>query len=112
MHTRTAMVAVVGAVLLAGIVGCTPEGAETVSKPAIDTPAYKIDRRDGSGSGRTIEIEVDSTEELRAVFHALSKVIGDAAYFVTINRSSGGTPTMDNHVADGRYARGTAARPA
>ncbi|MFC9431268.1 hypothetical protein [Streptomyces sp. NPDC056987] len=102
MRTRTTTAALIGAVLLAGIVGCAPEGADTDSESATYAPAYKILKRDGSGNSPTNEIEVDGTEKLRAVIDdALSEATDDAAYFVTINCSGGGTVAVDNRLADG-----------
>ncbi|MEV7866723.1 hypothetical protein AB0P17_11605 [Streptomyces sp. NPDC088124] len=56
-----------------------------------ETDHGKIVKRDRGGRTQNIEIEVDSTEKLRAVFDdALSNVTDEGAYFVTINCSSGG----------------------
>ena len=70
-------------------------------------PAYDVVSRDENGNSRDLVIEVESSEDLEAVF---DDVVGDlddeAGYFVLINCSTGATSAADNRLANGRHAIG------
>jgi ABC-type oligopeptide transport system substrate-binding subunit len=70
-------------------------------------PDYKVVEQDDSGNQRQITVEVNTTKNLRAVFDNVTKDLNDdAGYFVWINCSTGGTKSVDNRLANGKYAHG------
>ncbi|MEQ4610669.1 hypothetical protein ABMX48_31650 [Streptomyces cavourensis] len=105
MRTRTTT-ALAAAVLLATLTACgtTPDEATPAAGPA---PAYKIVKQDTEGNKRDVEVHVDSTKDLRAVFDAVVRGLKDeAGYYIMINCSTGGTAKVDNRLANGQYAIG------
>ncbi|MFD5002209.1 hypothetical protein ACFWMV_04805 [Streptomyces mutabilis] len=81
-----------------------PAGETT---PAAKPPAYEVVEQDDEGNRRIVVVEVDSTKDLKGVFDAVREDLKDeAGYFVQINCSTGGTDTVDNRLANGRYAVG------
>lgn len=80
---------------------------DTTTSSDAKPPAYNVVQHDKTGNQRQIVIEVDTTDSLRAVFDAVTgQLDDDAGYYVQINCSTGGTKTMDNRLANGRYAVG------
>lgn len=103
MRIRTAAAA---AALALALVSCSSDDSDSKSTPA--APDYKITKQGKSGNSRNVEVSVDSTKDLEAVFNAVVEDLTDeAGYFVYINCSSGGTDTVDNRLANGKLARGT-----
>ena len=90
---------------LAALTACSSDSSD--DKPAAKAPAYTITHQDDSGNQRRVQVEVNSTDGLRAVFDDVSaKLTDDAGWFVEINCSSGGTAKADNRLANGRKAVG------
>ncbi|MEV7793409.1 hypothetical protein AB0O68_15660 [Streptomyces sp. NPDC087512] len=76
-------------------------------KPDAKPPAYTVVKQDDSGNKRNVVVEVDTTENLKGVFHAVTKSLSDeAGYSIQINCSTGGTKSVDNRLANGQYAVG------
>ncbi|MEU2443545.1 hypothetical protein ABZ588_08495 [Streptomyces althioticus] len=80
---------------------------DTTTSSDAKPPAYNVVQHDKTGNQRQVIVEVDTTKSLRAVFDAVTDQLDDeAGYYVQINCSTGGTKTMDNRLANGRYAVG------
>lgn len=102
MKTRTTAAAITAALAIT-LVGCSGDSSD--STPA--APDYKITEQDTSGNSRNVEVSVDSTKQLKAVFDAVTGDLKDeAGYHIYINCSTGGTTAVDNRLANGRLARG------
>lgn len=70
-------------------------------------PSYEVVEQESSGNTRNIVIEVDTTKDLRAVFDAsIGDLSDEAGYWISINCSTGGTASVDNRLANGKYAIG------
>lgn len=101
-HTTTALIA---AGLLATLTAC---GGDTDNKPSTPPPAYTVTKQDTEGNKRTIEVQVDTTKDLKAVFDdVVSGLKDEAGYYVMLNCSTGGTAKADNRLANGQYANGS-----
>lgn len=62
---------------------------------------------DTEGNQRRIVVEVDTNTNLEAVFNdVIDDLTDDAGYIIQINCSTGGTDSVDNRLANGRYAIG------
>jgi hypothetical protein len=71
-------------------------------------PPHRIVEDTTRGLAHYITVEVDSTEDLRAIFDAvIAERTEDGGYFVSIDCSTGGTAKVANRLANGRAARGT-----
>ena len=82
-------------------------GDDTDDKPDAKPPAYTVVKQDSDGNQRDVVVDVDSTKQLRSVFETVIKDLDDeAGYYVQINCSTGGTDSVDNRLANGRYAVG------
>jgi ABC-type phosphate/phosphonate transport system substrate-binding protein len=98
-HTTTA----IAATLLLGLTACSSTDTTT----SASVPPHKIVKQDDSGNGRSIVVEAESTENLKAIFDEVTKNLTDeAGYFIEINCSSGGTDHADNRLANGKKAVG------
>lgn len=105
MRTRTTTAALIAAGLLA-LTACGTEPEP--DKAAGPKPAYKVTKQDTEGNKRTVEVEVDTTKDLKAVFDDVVRGLKDeAGYYVMINCSTGGTDKADNRLANGQYANGS-----
>ncbi|MEV0963277.1 hypothetical protein AB0J25_11925 [Streptomyces sp. NPDC049910] len=103
MRTRTIPAAVLTAAL--ALTGCG--SSEETNEPAADVPAYKVVKQDTSGNKRNITVEINHDNDLRAIFDDVTdKLTDEAGYYVMINCSSGGTPSVDNRLANGQKAIG------
>ena len=90
-------------VILLIIVGSALDNGDDNAK----APAYKVVQQDTSGNTRNVTVEVATTKNLRAVFDAVTNDLDDeAGYWVVINCSTGGTKSVDNRLANGKYAVG------
>ncbi|MGW1440297.1 hypothetical protein ACWD7M_34255 [Streptomyces griseus] len=106
MRTRTTTAALIAAGLLLTLAACGTEPEP--DKTAGPKPAYKVTKQDTEGNKRNVEVEVDTTKDLRAVFDDVVRGLKDeAGYYVMINCSSGGTAAADNRLANGQYANGS-----
>ncbi|MEU3098521.1 hypothetical protein ABZ690_28145 [Streptomyces sp. NPDC006967] len=107
MTTRTTAAAACAAALLALTACTTTSSGDTDSQPAATVPDYTVVQQDDSGNQRSVTVEVDSTKSLRAVFDDVVKDLTDeAGYLIEINCSTGGTPSLDNRLANGNLAIG------
>ena len=62
---------------------------------------------DTEGNQRRIVVEVDTNTNLDTVFNdVIDDLTDDAGYYISINCSTGGTDSVDNRLANGRYAIG------
>ncbi|MEU0853779.1 hypothetical protein ABZ387_38640 [Streptomyces flaveolus] len=97
---------VLALVVLLIIVGSALDNGDD-EKTDAEPPAYTVVNQDDSGNKRQVVVEVDSTEDLKAVFDAVTKSLSDeAGYSIQINCSTGGTESVDNRLANGQYAVG------
>ena len=72
-----------------------------------DTSGYTVVSEDTSGNQRRIVLEVDSADKAEAAFNDITgSLTDDAGYIIQINCSTGGTDSVDNRLANGRYAIG------
>lgn len=83
---------------------------ETSAAPApteAAAPAYKVVDTQQRRYQAYVTVEVDSAENLESVFAAVADTFTEeAGYFVLVNCSTGGTPSADNRLANGRMAIG------
>lgn len=77
---------------------------------AVRAIPFTITEQPPTGQDGTIRITVDevpSVEQARMLLDGLQEVFTtDGGYFVQINCSTGGTPTSDNRLANGKFAIG------
>ncbi|MFI0932925.1 hypothetical protein ACH4RG_14400 [Streptomyces sp. NPDC021019] len=107
MRTRTTTAALITAGMLLTLTACGTE-PEPDAKAAGPKPAYKVTKQDSQGNKRNVEVEVDTTKGLKAVFDDVVRGLKDeAGYYVMLNCSTGGTTTVDNRLANGQYANGS-----
>jgi hypothetical protein len=102
-------IAAIATFVIAALVALANLGGDSKdhTKPAAKPPHYEIVKQDTSGNARNVEVEVNSTTNLRAVFDAVTKRLTDeAGYSIVINCSTGGTARVDNRLANGKYAVG------
>ncbi|WP_212822316.1 hypothetical protein [Polymorphospora rubra] len=99
-----------------GIIGALVSGGDdddqvpAGSRPsaAAEVPAYTVVEQTDNGH---ITIEVESTKGLRAVFDDIrGKQSAEGGYWVWIDCASGGTESVANRLASGRFAIGTLGR--
>ncbi|MEU4171006.1 hypothetical protein AB0F46_29515 [Streptomyces sp. NPDC026665] len=94
----------IAAVAALGLAACS--GSTDDSKA--DAPPYKIVKQDSSGNSREVTVEVKADKNLRAVFDAVTgSLTEEAGYWVSINCSTGATKSVDNRLANGRFAIGS-----
>lgn len=91
-------------ILLTAVAALTACGSTETSA---DAPPYTVvDTFDG-GNSQDVTVEVDSAENLEAVFKdVIADLDDDGGYYVIINCSTGATASSDNRLANGRYAVG------
>ncbi|XQE79527.1 hypothetical protein ACN24L_12420 [Streptomyces microflavus] len=105
MRTRTT---ITSAVLAAALLTLTACGTEPEPAAPAAGPAYKVTKQDTEGNKRTVEVQVDTTKDLKAVFdHVVRGLKDEAGYYVMLNCSTGGTAKADNRLANGQYANGS-----
>ncbi|GGQ38518.1 hypothetical protein ACFFKE_32355 [Streptomyces mutabilis] len=99
---------IVGFFVVALTIGAIVQEDEPADeKPAAKPPAYTVVDRKEAGHSRQITIEVDTTNDLRAVFEdSIKDLTENAGYTILINCSTGGTESVDNRLANGNYAIG------
>lgn len=99
MHTRH--LTTLATTLLVFLTGCGSSAAEKTT--ADDAPDYEI----VANAEQTITVEVDTTENLDAVFaDVITDIDEEGGWFVLINCSTGATENYENRLATGRYAVG------
>ncbi|MET7369256.1 hypothetical protein ABZS61_26040 [Streptomyces sp. NPDC005566] len=70
--------------------------------------AYKITEREEAGAVRSVLVQVDRDDQLRAVFDAVkAELVEEAVYVVGIECTTGGDE-YDRRLANGRYVVGAA----
>ncbi|WP_329213300.1 hypothetical protein OG257_32775 [Streptomyces sp. NBC_00683] len=80
------------------------DGVQGGSKAA--AVAYKITEREEAGAVRNVLVQVDSDDQLRAVFDAVkAELTEEAVYVVGIECTTGGDE-YDRRLANGRYVVG------
>ncbi|MER5893049.1 hypothetical protein [Streptomyces sp. NPDC001876] len=93
--------------------GCADDSSNTGSDGVQDgnkaaAVAYKITEREEVGAVRNILVQVDSDDQLRAVFDAVkAELTEEAVYVVGIECTTGGDE-YDRRLANGRYVVGAA----
>lgn len=98
------LAAIVGAAAL-GLTACSSSSNSGDAKA--EAPPYKIVKQDESGNTRNVTVQVQTTKDLRSVFDSVTdSLTEEAGYWVYINCSTGGTKSVDNRLANGRYAVG------
>jgi ABC-type glycerol-3-phosphate transport system substrate-binding protein len=98
---HTAIAVAITALTLAA---CSSNDSDQDDAPA---PDYKIVQQDTSGNQRLVTVEVDTTNDLRAVFDDVTKALTDeAGYIISINCSTGGNENYEHRLANGKYAVG------
>lgn len=103
MKHRTTLLATAVATLTSTLAACS-----SVEDKPTAAPAYQITRQDSTGNQRVVSVEVDTIENLRAVFgDVAAKLDEEAGYFVETNCSTSGTETSDNRLANGKKAVGS-----
>lgn len=85
------------------LAGCGGGGDGDSGGPAYDV----VDDDPDGGNQKSIIVEVDSTDDLEAVYDAVrDEYDEDGGYLVYLNCSSGGTAVSDNRLSNGKYAVG------
>lgn len=101
----------IGALFVIVVAIVLSDSSESGDKPSANTPAYQVVKQDPDGNKRDVVVEVDTTEDLRAVFDAVTDNLSEeAGYYITINCSTGATENTDNRLANGQYAIGRMGR--
>ncbi|MGP3970060.1 hypothetical protein [Streptomyces sp. 6N223] len=103
-----AAVAAIVAVVAIGIIGALAGDSDGEDNTHAPAPDYAITSRDTTGNKRNIIAEVDTADDLRAVFDYIANGLTDeAGYSIMINCSTGGTDAADNRLANGQVAIGS-----
>lgn len=103
MRTRTTITSAALAAALLTACGTEPEPAAPAAGPA-----YKVTKQDTEGNKRTVEVQVDTAKDLKAVFdHVVRGLKDEVGYYVMLNCTTGGTAKADNRLANGQYANGS-----
>ncbi|WP_277671395.1 hypothetical protein [Saccharomonospora viridis] len=77
------------------------------SPDEITVSGATVVHHDTEGNQRNIVVEVDTNTNLDTVFNdVIDDLTDDAGYYISINCSTGGTDSVDNRLANGRYAIG------
>lgn len=105
---RTARTAIITAATIVAAVVAAVAIAVTLDSPdEITVNNGTVVHHDTEGNQRRIVVEVDSDDNLDAVFDdIIDDLTDDAGYYISINCSTGGTAEVDNRLANGRYALG------
>jgi hypothetical protein len=99
--------AVVAAIIAIGIIGALAVRGDGEDTPAEQAPDYAITSQDTTGNKRDIIAEVDTADNLRAVFdYIVNGLTEEAGYSIVINCSTGGTDAADRQLANGQVAIG------
>ncbi|GAA0289461.1 hypothetical protein PV735_05355 [Streptomyces turgidiscabies] len=102
---RILHLATIAAVAALSLTACSSDTDSGDSKAA--APPYKIVKQEARGKTRNLTVEVNTTKDLRGVFDSVTNDLSvEAGYWVIINCSTGGTASVDNRLANGRYAVG------
>lgn len=100
------MLGIAGAILAPAEDTNSDDGAPAAD-PSPAVPDYIITGRDEQGMQTNLDVEVTTTDGLRAVFDdVIADLDQDGGYFVQINCTTGATSAADNRLANGRYAVG------
>lgn len=102
---RTVLITAVSIIAAVGAIVVVVALLATDTEPKAEN--YRITQQDTSGNQRRIVVEVDTDDNLESVFADIVTTLDDeAGYLISINCSSGGSSSVDNRLANGRYAHG------